>query len=404
ERLNFPMGIAFSQGTLANVLTVQDTISEDEAKLALQMSLETKTFFGERPQSLLYLAALLNEGYSRLALGEISATKMLLEEIETHPGLKNLRRQAVVLRLRLAYAQNIYPDIVTNLEELKKLDDQHAYNVQKGRITQLQTLYETEKKEAKIQELALKSEVQELEIQTKNQWLLIGLISFGLIVILGVAVYFRMIQRQQRQKLETLEIEQRFLRAQLNPHFIFNALDSIQNYMLENDMMQASTYLGRFARLMRQVLENSREAFIPLEQEIEMLQNYMEVHRLEANKTFEFKLEIEPALDPEETKIPPMFVQPFIENAIKHGLIDEGGKIEVRFTKASKQYVMIEVLDDGVGIENKLSDSSHKSLATSIIMERIENYNKRLKTNISLSVDNRKEGVGTQVALKVPFI
>lgn len=202
------------------------------------------------------------------------------------------------------------------------------------------------------------------------------------------------------------------LQNQLNPHFIFNALISIQSYMLQNDASKAATYMGYFSKLMRQVLEHSRVEFISLSDEIAMLTNYMTLLQLQSEEGFEYDIAIDGSIeDEEEIHIPPMFVQPFVENAIEHGLINNNGHVQVTF-KEAQGFIGISVIDNGVGLSTKKEGVSekkttHHSLATSIIKERIAVFNQKLGADMKLVVsemkDEQQEVLGTKVTLTVPF-
>lgn len=272
-------------------------------------------------------------------------------------------------------------------------------------VEELQTKYETEKKEAEIASLSQQATIRELEIQRKNQmiWFGLALVAFG-----GLGAYLFVRQKALKQREARTEIEQRFLRSQLNPHFIFNALMAIQNFMLKNSAQEAALYLSKFSKLMREILENSREEFIPVEAEIEMLTNYLEIHKLRLNNSFNYKIEVDQNIDLEGDTIPPMFIQPFVENAIEHGIINskEKGLIELNFTKEN-EHITIEVLDNGGGVKSTDSNNKHQSLATTIINERMALFNKSLKEKIRMVLEERKNDKnqveGMRIQLKVPF-
>jgi tetratricopeptide (TPR) repeat protein len=278
-------------------------------------------------------------------------------------------------------------------------------------ISELEEVYEAEKKETEIVKLSEQQAIKDLEINKQRQWLVVVGVSAISLFALGLALYFRSQQKQIQTKVAKVEIEQRFLRSQLNPHFIFNALDSIQNYMLENDAPKAGLYMSKFAKLMRQVLENSRENFIPISEEIKMLENYMGLQQLQSEEKFTYSIQVDEKIELEDFAIPPMFVQPFVENAIEHGVINGNGNISINF-QLEGELVNIMVTDNGIGLsESKKIQTQqakqHNSLATSIIKERIESYNEKLKINIQLLiseiVEENKSVLGTKVELKVPF-
>jgi putative methionine-R-sulfoxide reductase with GAF domain/streptogramin lyase len=202
------------------------------------------------------------------------------------------------------------------------------------------------------------------------------------------------------------------LRAQMNPHFIFNALNSIQKYILKNDADNAELYLEKFAKLIRLILDNSRTNYVQLNNEIELLKLYLDLEMLRFQNRFEYKIEIDPELDEEETEIPSMIVQPFVENAILHGLNykETKGHLLIQF-KIENDFLKCIVEDDGVGrkraqeLKNKLQ-SSHKSVGLKVTEERLEVISKMNAMKASIkTIDLDKDGIaaGTRVEIVFPI-
>jgi len=279
----------------------------------------------------------------------------------------------------------------------------------KQKIANLQARKEVELKERALQTLAQQTAIKDLKIRQKNQTIVIIVIVIIFSAILLFILYNQRLAKGERQRVE---LEQRFLRSQLNPHFIFNSLNYIQNYVWNNEKEKAGIYIGKFAKLMRQVLQSSREKFISLEEEIKMLENYMALQALQPDKTFLYKIEIDQDIEPKDTAIPPMFVQPFVENAIEHGIVNNEGFINIKFIKY-KEIIQITITDNGIGLSesgNKTAfkHKAHNSLATSIIKERMESYNKKLETAIEMHVSEivgeKNEILGTKVELRVPYL
>ncbi len=218
--------------------------------------------------------------------------------------------------------------------------------------------------------------------------------------------------RQILAKKHTAELRQKLLRSQMNPHFIFNSLTAIQNYIYEKRPDEAGKYLSDFARLMRQILYNSREEYISLDNEVNYLALYMDLQQLRFENKFNYELHVDPELEPEFTAIPPMLAQPFIENALEHGIsrTKQSGLIIISFEK-NGDYLRFTLEDNGIGIDQShkinAGNSRHKSLAIQITRERLENINRREKKKIELSIVDigRKEAgkTGTRVTFSIPF-
>jgi tetratricopeptide (TPR) repeat protein len=172
-------------------------------------------------------------------------------------------------------------------------------------------------------------------------------------------------RRKEQQLVEMqqqkTELEMQALRAQMNPHFIFNSLNSINMFILENNKLQASEYLSKFSRLVRLILQNSQEAFIPLERELEALKLYLELESLRFENKFEYKISVDGSVDTTVLKVPPLVIQPYAENAIWHGLMQkrEKGHLEIELY-AENQILFYKITDDGIG-RKKATDLKSKS-------------------------------------------
>lgn len=222
-------------------------------------------------------------------------------------------------------------------------------------LSQLQIQYETEKKKQEIKNLAQQASIQSLELKQANFNKTIFSIVSVVLLLIGLVLYLVNRQKQLTLKQKAQSIEQNLLHVQMNPHFIFNAMTSIQGYMNQGGAKKASVYLVKFSKLIRQVLDNSRSEFISLDQEINMLDNYLSIQNLKRDHPFTFKIEVEEGLDTDEIAIPPMFAQPFIENAIERGVthIKEGATITIHFS-LKQDHLILEILDNGYGIEEAI--------------------------------------------------
>jgi hypothetical protein len=331
---------------------------------------------------------------------------------------------------RLSEAEQIAQQVLSDAKELKLLNDQRSvylilYQIQESRqnyrealkyytlhnqikdsivneknfarIEELKAKYESELKDNEIRNLEQRAALQQLQLRQKNV-VVAGVILVTLLAIALLFLFFR--QRAYHQQQQMLQIENRFLRFQLDPHFISNALVSIQRFMLENSAVMASGYLAKFSRLMRQLLEYSREELITIEEEIDLLQNYLAIQKLRLKDKFTYKIIVDEKLSISEQRIPPMFTQPFVENAIEHGILEvPDAKIEIDFKYANLQ-LHIAIRDNGKGIaEDKKTEKT--SLSTKIIQERMQLLNKSGKFPIQLSVNSGMQG--TEVNLILPI-
>ena len=227
------------------------------------------------------------------------------------------------------------------------------------------------------------------------------------------SVAFIFIRRYYKQRI--IELEQRILISQLNPHFIFNSLTAIQSYIFRNEPYYAGKYLANFSKLIRLILENSRHQFIPIAKEKETLNYYLDLQAFRFDGKFDYTISISPQIDEEHIHVPPMLAQPFIENSIEHGIIhlEYKGKIDVRYNLKSDKLI-IEIEDNGIGIAKTKSPKNdkwqkHKSLATLITQDRLKNlkkiYGKTVRMTISdLSEENSSSKHGTLITFIIPQI
>jgi sensor histidine kinase YesM len=202
-----------------------------------------------------------------------------------------------------------------------------------------------------------------------------------------------------------LLMEQKLRRTQMNPHFIFNSLQNVGSLIREKKEGEAVQYLNQFSKLTRQILESSDENYVSLEDEIDLLKNYIGIQQMLYGDRFNFKISVDDEIDPESVFLPPMLTQPFIENAIKHGLKDKTeGELNVRFFMEDKK-LYFEVIDNGAGFGSKTSEN-HKSMAMEITRKRLSFYTKEkspqvLAENITDALQNV---LGAQVRFEIPYI
>ncbi|MCK9279372.1 MAG: histidine kinase [Melioribacteraceae bacterium] len=273
----------------------------------------------------------------------------------------------------------------------------------KRNIAEIETKYETENKENKI---ALLDNENKLHLnELANQRILIAgiIISASLFILLGF-IYYR--HNKTKDELKTLLAEHKMLRSQMNPHFIFNSLMAIQNYLFKNDSLKTADYLSEFASLMRLILTSSREDKISLEDELKITNYYLSLQKMRFNNAFEYTINVDNNIDQAATFLPPMLIQPFIENAVEHGMkifANNEGRIIIDFTIRDSE-LRIVITDNGQGLIDKKQDG-HISYATQITKERIAAIEKMKNGRIKLEITNILEDIttkGTSVVFTIP--
>lgn len=249
-----------------------------------------------------------------------------------------------------------------------------------------------------------------------------GLVIISIIGLVWLYFRWRLKQKEEQRiaeidkilvdkKITNLRLEN--LRSQMNPHFIFNALNSIQDYIISNEKELASSYLVKFSRLIRMYLDYSQQNEITLEDEINALKLYLELEKVRFEDELEYKITVDNQLNTNQIKVPSLFVQPYVENALKHGLLhkltNRQLKVDVKIIQPQKLQITIE--DNGIGrVQSeklKRSNQQHTPFATKANQERVHLYKNKLKRNITIKIedlyDKSQTALGTRVVITVPI-
>lgn len=307
----------------------------------------------------------------------------------------------------------------------KALEQYELYVKEKDEILtakeiKLQKSREVLKKQGRIKEsekdVALFSSYNSLEAKDKEllaeQYLQQKLITYALLlllIVLSVTTYVIYRNAKAKRKANQL-LALKSLRSQMNPHFIFNALNSVNSFISKNDEKSANKFLSQFSKLMRLVLENSQEDFVTLKEELTVIELYLQLEQYRFRDKFEYEYDVDEEIEGEATQIPPMLIQPFIENAVWHGLRykESFGKLKVTF-KNSEKAIEVEIADNGIGrkksldLKTKNQDKNSKGLKNT--QERIAIINSIYKTKYELSIEDLnpdEKDCGTKVTLILP--
>ncbi|WP_299218280.1 two-component regulator propeller domain-containing protein [uncultured Aquimarina sp.] len=244
------------------------------------------------------------------------------------------------------------------------------------------------------------------------QLTMLGILLLALTII--TLLYIRKVKLkndEEREKLQMqnhlLSLEQKALRLQMNPHFIFNVLNGIKAMGTSNPTKMNST-INTFATLLRETLYNSRKDHITLDQEMKTLKHYIEVEKLMANKSFEYTISIDSEFDPEEVLIPPMLIQPFVENAIRHGILkgNRDGKLKV-FFDTDEEFLHCKILDNGLGIfqsQKAKTKTDHQSMALTVTRERLESISGKDALQIKEILEEDATVAGTEISFRIPLL
>lgn len=244
---------------------------------------------------------------------------------------------------------------------------------------------------------------------------LAGIVLIVFLAALIIRRRFAQVRKEASFRQKIAETEMMALRSQMNPHFIFNSLSSIENFIMKNEKLLASGYLNKFARLIRMILDSSRSDLVPLTKDLEALRLYVDLEQLRFNDKFCFKLDVEPVLSNGDYKVPPLLVQPYVENAIVHGLAHSERKnlfisVAVSLNGESIKYV---IRDNGIGrqmaeVYNRQIKPYHKSSGLTITEQRINIFNKEQHASGQVKItdlyDDNKKPAGTEVEIMIKAI
>ncbi|WP_228378126.1 histidine kinase [Chryseobacterium aquaticum] len=284
---------------------------------------------------------------------------------------------------------NLYRDFLGKLPDLvskdRSLVDNKILEDTEQRISQLE------------QEKKLKDEL----IRKKN------IFNYSLIaaLVLLSALIFFIFRTLKKVQIKNKKIALQSLRREMNPHFIFNSLNSVNQFIATNNELEANQYLTKFSKLMRGVMENSSEDFIPFQQELDLLQNYLALEKTRFADKFDYKITVDENLNQQNLQLPGMMVQPFLENAIWHGLRykTEKGFLKLSFKKEN-QHLKITIEDNGIGIEESkkqktIHQKNREGRGMKNTLERIRLLNDLYKKNIVCSVKDSPNGVLVQIIM-----
>lgn len=316
--------------------------------------------------------------------GDSEKALMFLETfVQIQDSIKRIRKRELDQALELSR------EIGKNQQKVDLLEKERALNQQSIQILK--------------QDQQLKND----ELSTRNS--VIGSLALVTLFLIGSILLILKSARNKRRANQLLAIKS--LRGQMNPHFIFNALNSVNHYISQNDERAANKYLSDFSKLMRAVMETSKHDFIPLNEEIELLKLYVQLEHARFKDHFNYTFQVDEALDTSDFEIPPMIIQPFIENAVWHGLryTDTIGLLQIDFRKTDEG-LCVSITDNGIGRQKSQElKTKHQKQQHSTGMQNIDNririLNELFNINIQVSISDANEHAaqkGTKVVLMLP--
>lgn len=371
------------QAALSNLNSALEEV-KDQPVEAIKVQREIAKVYVADSQQVKALASLQDSYDLALKEGHTMEAKKSLEQLVAQYRKENQPRKAL----------DLYADFMDRLEPLVKADstliDQKFFQAHEARIAQLE------------KERALKDEL----IRKKNtfNYVLQGSIVLVLVFLLFIVKAWYSIKKKNKK------IALQSLRREMNPHFIFNSLNSVNQFIAQNNELEANKYLSSYSRLMRNILENSNKDFTPLSTELEQLKEYLDLEHMRFNDKFIYEIEVDESLDTDRVLVPNMLIQPHLENAIWHGLRykDSGGVLNLS-VKADGNYLSVTIEDNGIGLKksNELKtrhQKKHNSRGLTNTHERINLLNSLYNTCITMEITEKEgEDTGVVVWIRFPF-
>ncbi|MBU2948118.1 tetratricopeptide repeat protein [Zobellia uliginosa] len=410
EQINDDMGRVICKTNIASVYLKKGRINEAE-KLLLP-TLPTAKRIGD---GFLVSPIYINLGWGDMVNGDYAdAEKNILEGLRVAEkfNIRNEAARASHLLTDLYQKTNAYKKALEYNIKATELEEEIVNENTVRYVNDIIYRYDSEKKNSEIQILAKEKEAVQMKLRNSYTTLLIGGIALALLAGIFYILYR---QYQLKNEKKVLTLEQSMLRSQMNPHFLFNSLNSIKLYIINNEQKNAVHYLNKFSKLVRKILEASSLREIPLAEELETVELYMNIENIRFSNEINFKIRVDEGIDTHTVKIPSLILQPFLENAIWHGLSPKSGEkiVDLHITKDKQDFIHIAISDNGIGriAAEKIKQNKvlkRKSVGIDITKERLANFSKDLQNSFEVEIldlyDAQQKPLGTKVILHIPTI
>jgi tetratricopeptide (TPR) repeat protein len=409
NQIDSELGRVICYNSIGKVYIKQEKFND--AKVIIEKALEKALNIGDQ----FYIASsYINLGWAQkhLNLNELS-------EMNLKQGLSIAKKYS--LKLSIVEAQSHLSDLYehTNRPNLALNAYREAINLEKTiandrnlrYVNDVIIQYENEAKNSQIKALADENELVKFRLERNKKLFWYSMLALAIIGAVMVALYRT---RQLQQEKQILTLEQDMLRSQMNPHFIFNSLNSIKLYIINNEKENAVYYLNKFSKLIRKILVASTEKEISLEDELDTMKLYMNIENIRFSNEIHFEINIDDDINTSSIKVPSMILQPFLENALWHGLSsknEEDKKIILNVYRTNEDFVTISIQDNGIGRTrsakiNKDKLLKRKSVGISLTKARLANFSKGYISDYKITIhdlyDQNRKALGTKVVVEIP--
>ncbi|MEZ7495694.1 tetratricopeptide repeat protein [Leeuwenhoekiella aequorea] len=378
----------------------------------IESTIETAKSIGDK----FYISlAYINLGWANSELGRhTEGEKYLLAgmNMAKENDFKQFLSMAYLHLSDLNAASNNYKKALEFQRLSQKVQEEYLNEANHKYVSDLIMKYDSEQKKNTINLLEQQNIFAAKELDQSRKSFILVLAVFFLFLILLFILYRHYHLKSQKR---TLSAEQKLMRSQMNPHFIFNALLSIRIYLQNHNVTEAMEYLNQFSKLIRSILSSSLEKEISLDEELETMRLYINIENIRFCNEIDYHLNIDPEINLKAIKIPSLILQPFVENAIWHGLQSKEGykKLDISIIKKNSNFVNITIADNGIGrkettkIDIEKLNTQKKSIGISLTLKRLENFSKNMKYTYKLNIidlyNDYYDSLGTQVELDLPL-
>ncbi|BFP40916.1 hypothetical protein FGF1_17610 [Flavobacteriaceae bacterium GF1] len=363
----------------------------------------------------IWSSILSNTGWANMEISNYETAERKMKDALKMAAENTMPSQVIYaqrLLSQLEAKRGDYKKALDYYKEAEKFDNELKDDRNLRYINDLILRYETEKRDNQISNLANENELVKLRLRRNQTTILVSTLVVGLV---GTILFIMYRQYQSNYEKRVMGLEQNMLRSQMNPHFLFNSLNSIKLYIINNDKKNAVHYLNKFSKLVRRILDGSSLKETTLAEELETVELYLNIENIRFSEGITYSINVEDGIDTETTKIPSLVLQPFLENAIWHGLSAKEGEknLWLNISRKDDVHMLISIIDNGVGraTSEKIKENrvlKRKSVGIDITKERLANFAKDYQYGFDVEIidlyDDEGNPKGTKVVLEIPTI
>ncbi len=408
-KINSKLGMVICNNSIGQIYLKQQRYKE--ALSIIKPTIQQAKEIGDK----YYLAmANLNYGWALEEEGNIIESKKYVERALSQSKERNMGyfvAESYRILAAISEKEGNYKEALKFSKLYSENEEKYLNESNQRYVADLILKYDSERKKNQIDILEKENEIANLKLEDNQKIFIVATICLSLLCGIFFFVYR---QNRLRREKEFLALEQKMMRSQMNPHFIFNSLNSIKLYIINNEKDKAVYYLNKFSKLIRTILATSKEKDITLQEELDTMELYLNIENIRFSNKIKFEMSVEDGIETTGIRVPSLILQPFIENSIWHGLSSKEGLkiIKMKVSRYSNKEFLIEIEDNGIGRQKsreiKASKTlNNKSIGLDLTKQRLDNYFKDSEKEHSLEIvdlsDKKGLACGTKIVLKMPL-